>query len=180
MRRTIRRYANRKMYDSQARQPITLTGIAGLLKEGVQIQVVDHPTGVDITNLTLSKVLMEQEKKKEASPWGSFFLEELISHRSNALLELMERSLSTSLEALGTAEGKLREMVRELISLRKIDPSEGLTLLEKGLHRLVESKKVLQLQLEKVVRRVMLAADSSSETGIAQIQKGLSRAGKKG
>jgi len=95
-------------------------------------------------------------------------------------LELMERSLSTSLEALGTAEGKLREMVRELISSRKIEPSEGLTLLEKGLHRLVESKTILQFQLEKVVRRVMLAADSSSENKAARAHKGLSRAGKNG
>jgi polyhydroxyalkanoate synthesis repressor PhaR len=180
MKRTIRRYANRKMYDSQARRPITLTGIAGLLRKGVEVQVVDHPTGVDITNLTLSKVLLEQEKKKEAPPWGSFFLEELIRHRSNALLELVEKSLSTSLEAIGTAEGKLRETVRDLISLRKIDPGEGLKLLENGLNRLVESKAILQFQLEKVVHRVMPSADSFSENEASRAQKRLAGDGKKG
>ena len=162
MKRIIRRYANRKMYDPQARRPITLTGIAGLLMEGLQVQVIDHPTGVDITSLTLSKVLLEQEKGKGTSIWGSFLFQELIRQRGSALLEAAEKSLSASMEAIGAAEGKLREMVRDLVSSRRIDRREGQKLLEKGLRRLAESKATLQAQLEKVVRRVMPSVDSPS------------------
>lgn len=169
MKRIIRRYANRKMYDPQARRSITLSGIASLLRRGVQVQVLDHPTGMDITSLTLSKVLLEQEKKREASPWGSFLFEELIRQRGSALLELAEKSLSASLEALGTAEGRLREMVRVLVNSRKLDRREGQKLLEKGLHRLVESKVNLQSQLEKVLRRMMPSVDTPFETEIVDL-----------
>jgi polyhydroxyalkanoate synthesis repressor PhaR len=162
MRRIIRRYANRKMYDPQARRTVTLDDIGGLLREGLRIQVIDHTTGSDITSLTLSKVLLEQEKETSSSPWGSLFLEELIRQRWGALLEVVERSLSTSLEAIGAAEDKLRKMVRDLEGYRKIDRQEGQRMLEKGLHHLAESKTDIQQQLEKLVRRMITAPGTFS------------------
>jgi polyhydroxyalkanoate synthesis repressor PhaR len=173
MKRIIRRYSNRKMYDPQARRSITLSGIASLLRRGVQVQVLDHPTGTDITSLTLSKVLLEQEKKREASPWGSFLFQELIRQRGSALLELAEKSLSASLEVLGTAEGRLREMVRVLVNSRKIEHREGQKLLEKGLQRLAESKVDLQSQWEKVLRRMMPEVDTPLESEIVDLSENL-------
>lgn len=139
----------------------------------MQVQVLDHPTGTDITSLTLSKVLLEQEKKREASPWGSFLFQELIRQRGSALLELAEKSLSASLEALGTAEGRLREMVRVLVNSRKIDHREGQKLLEKGLQRLAESKVDLQSQWEKVLRRMMPEVDTPFESEIVDLSGNL-------
>ncbi len=159
MRRVIRRYANRKMYDPQARRTITLSGIADLLREGLQVQVIDHTTGSDITSLTLSKVLLEQEKEKSTSAWGSIFLEELIRQRWGALLEVIEKSLSVSLEAIGSAEVRMREIVPDLVGSRKIDRREGQKILEKGLLRLAESKTAIQVQLERIVSRVKAAPE---------------------
>lgn len=180
MKRIIRRYANRKMYDPQARRPITLAGIASLLREGLQVQVIDHPTGVDITSLTLSKVLLEQEKAKATSPWGSFLFQELIRQRGSTLLELVEHSLTSSLEAIGTAEGKLREMMRDLVRSRGIDRREGQKLLEKWLHRLAESKVALQAQLEKVARRVMSSAEVPQGSESVMHRRGVAKSGRRG
>lgn len=173
MKHVIRRYANRKMYDPQARRSITLSGIASLLRKGVQVQVIDHPTGLDITSLTLSKVLLEQERGKETSSWGSFLFQELIRQGGSALLELTERSLMASMEAISAAEGRLREIVGDLASSRRIDYREGQKRLEKGLRRLAESKISLQSQLEKVVRRVMSSVDITSGSNLAEPRRGL-------
>lgn len=60
----IKRYPNRKLYDTQAKQYITLDRIAEIIREGQEVQVIDHTTGEDITALTLSQVILEQEKRQ--------------------------------------------------------------------------------------------------------------------
>jgi polyhydroxyalkanoate synthesis repressor PhaR len=60
----IKRYNNRKLYNTQARQYISLEQLALLVRQGVEIQVCDHATGDDQTAVTLSQILLEQEKKQ--------------------------------------------------------------------------------------------------------------------
>lgn len=65
---TIKRYPNRKLYDTEAKRYVTLENIALMIQGGRELQVIDHETGEDLTNLTLSQIIFEQEKK------GSGFL----------------------------------------------------------------------------------------------------------
>ena len=60
----IKRYPNRKLYDLEAKKYVTLDEIALIVREGQDVQVVDHESGDDLTNLTLSQIIFEQEKKK--------------------------------------------------------------------------------------------------------------------
>ncbi len=62
--RVIKRYPNRKLYDTEAKAYVTLDGIATLIRQGEEIQIVDHTTGDDLTALTLTQVILEQEKKQ--------------------------------------------------------------------------------------------------------------------
>ena len=63
----IKRYLNRKLYDTQARRYITLERIANLIRQGTDIQVIDHDSGEDLTAITLAQVIAEQEKKQSGS-----------------------------------------------------------------------------------------------------------------
>ena len=63
--RIIKRYSNRKLYDTAAKEYITLEAIADLIRAGEEIQVVDNVTEEDLTALTLSQIILEQEKKKK-------------------------------------------------------------------------------------------------------------------
>ncbi len=58
----IKRYSNRKLYDTQAKQYVTLDRLAGLVRQGVDLSVIDHASGQDITVLTLAQIIVEQEK----------------------------------------------------------------------------------------------------------------------
>ena len=60
----IKRYPNRKLYDTEAKKYITLDGIAALIRNGEEVQVVDHTTDEDLTAVTLTQIIFEQEKKK--------------------------------------------------------------------------------------------------------------------
>ena len=57
----IKRYANRKLYNTQTSRYITLKGIAELIESGREVRVIDNETGEDITSVTLSQILVDSE-----------------------------------------------------------------------------------------------------------------------
>jgi polyhydroxyalkanoate synthesis repressor PhaR len=59
----IKRYPNRKLYDTEAKSYVTLDQITQLIRDGQDVQVLDHESGEDLTNLTLTQIILEQEKK---------------------------------------------------------------------------------------------------------------------
>ena len=59
----IKRYSNRKLYDSAARRYITLEEIGQAVRQGQEVQVIDHDSGADLTTLTLLQVLFSEEKR---------------------------------------------------------------------------------------------------------------------
>ena len=60
----IKRYPNRKLYDTEAKTYVTLDQLTVLIQHGADVQVIDHETGEDLTNLTLTQIILEQEKKR--------------------------------------------------------------------------------------------------------------------
>jgi polyhydroxyalkanoate synthesis repressor PhaR len=66
--RTIRRYSNRKLYDTVDSHYVTLQQIAALIRQGEEIQVVAHGTGSDITASTLAQIIFEEEKRTPRLP----------------------------------------------------------------------------------------------------------------
>jgi len=65
-RHLIKKYANRKLYDTRTSRYITLEGIAQLVRDGHEIEVVDRDNGRDLTQVTLSQVVLSAEKRGPA------------------------------------------------------------------------------------------------------------------
>lgn len=61
--RLIRRYANRKMYDSQESHYINLDQLADLIRAGEEIRVTSKDTGKDLTTVTMMEILVEEAKR---------------------------------------------------------------------------------------------------------------------
>ena len=61
--RTIKRYQNRKLYDTHRSSYVTLEEIAHIIRSGSDIKVIDNRTGKDITYMTQIQLLFDQEKK---------------------------------------------------------------------------------------------------------------------
>ena len=66
--RTIRRYSNRKLYDTQTSRYVTLAQIAAIIRTGDDIQVVDKDTGKDLTAATMAQIIFEETKEGQALP----------------------------------------------------------------------------------------------------------------
>lgn len=59
----IKRYSNRKLYDSEAGRYVTIEELGDRIQQGEEINVLDHDTGADLTALTLMQVIFEREKR---------------------------------------------------------------------------------------------------------------------
>jgi polyhydroxyalkanoate synthesis repressor PhaR len=61
--RTIRRYPNRKLYDTKESHYVTLAQVAAIIRAGDDIQVLSKDTGTDLTAATMALILFEEEKR---------------------------------------------------------------------------------------------------------------------
>ena len=114
--RVIKRYGNRKLYDTEASRYVTLEQIARLVRGGKDIKVIDNENGDDLTTITFAQIILEEEKRHSGLlPLG--LLRELIRHGEDALAELRSR-VDKGIEALGTIGEKAGRRVQEIVSGR--------------------------------------------------------------
>jgi polyhydroxyalkanoate synthesis repressor PhaR len=66
--KVIKRYTNRKLYDTVESRYVTLDEVADMVKEGVEVQIIDNRTKEDLTSVTLAQIVFEEEKKKNQMP----------------------------------------------------------------------------------------------------------------
>lgn len=61
--RTIKRYSNRKLYDLKDSHYVTLAQVAAIIRAGDEVQVLEHPSGRDLTAATMAQILFEEERR---------------------------------------------------------------------------------------------------------------------
>jgi polyhydroxyalkanoate synthesis repressor PhaR len=64
--RIIKRYANRKLYDTQHSRYVTLEQIAEMIREGDDVKIIDNKSKEDLTSVTLAQIIFEEEKKQKS------------------------------------------------------------------------------------------------------------------
>jgi polyhydroxyalkanoate synthesis repressor PhaR len=64
--RIIKRYANRKLYDTQHSRYVTLEQISEMIRHGDEVKIVDNKTKEDLTSVTLAQIIFEEEKKQRS------------------------------------------------------------------------------------------------------------------
>ena len=105
----IKRYANRKLYNTQSSRYITLKGIAELLDAGEEVQVVDNETGEDITSVALSQILVDSERSNE-SP-SPTLISQIFGRGGDALYGALRRGVDEANENLEELGERVRRMV---------------------------------------------------------------------
>jgi polyhydroxyalkanoate synthesis repressor PhaR len=83
--RVVKRYSNRKLYDTKDSRYVTLPQIAVMVRDGQEVQIIDNTTKEDITEVTLAQIIYEEQKEKSRSvPLQT--LRDLIHQRTEKVL----------------------------------------------------------------------------------------------
>ena len=162
----IKRYPNRKLYDTQSNKYVNLEVIAAMICNGEEVQVVDNATSEDLTAVTLAQIIMEREKNE-----GDFvprsILAELIRAGGeslntikqklaspNDLIQQLDREITTHLDSL-IQRGEIAEEAAKKLRDQLIERSQFLDSLA-----LVTEKDIEEIQrrvddtYERLLRRV--------------------------
>lgn len=104
----IKKYANRRLYNTQSSSYITLDHLAKMTREGVDFRVLDAKSGTDITHQILTQIIMDEEANGEQMLPVNF-LRQLISMYGNSMQSLVPHYLEASMENFRTNQLKLRK-----------------------------------------------------------------------
>jgi len=149
----IKRYPNRKLYNTESKQYITLGEIAELIRQGHEIQVIDHATNEDLTSLTLTQVILEQERNQNGFLSNSVLTGLIRS--SGERLSALQRNLRSPQNLWRQIDEEIQQRIQALIHAGELTDTEGKTLLEKMLSRAATLPEGLHLdeQIEVYLRR---------------------------
>lgn len=92
----IKRYQNRKLYDTHESSYVTLDEIAKMIKNGEDLRVIDNKTKLDITASTLTQLLYESEKKSKNQP-SVDLLKDIIRHGDGSFSGFIQAKLSSEM-----------------------------------------------------------------------------------
>lgn len=105
---TIKKYANRRLYNTSSSSYITLDDLAKMVRENVDFQVIDAKSGDDITHSILTQIIMDEESSGEQMLPVSF-LRQLIAMYGNSMQALMPSYLEASMQNFRQNQTKIRE-----------------------------------------------------------------------
>ncbi len=105
----IKRYANRKLYDTQRSCYVTLDEIAEMIRTGDDVRVIDNKTKEDLTAVTFAQIIFESEKRMSRMPLS--LLRGLIQSGNDALSDLVNRAVTQPVQTLRAETEKMVERV---------------------------------------------------------------------
>ncbi len=104
----IKKYANRRLYNTRSSSYITLDHLAKMTRENIDFQVLDAKTGADITRQVLTQIIMDEESAGGEQMLPVNFLRQLISLYGNSMQALVPHYLDASMDNFRTNQAKLR------------------------------------------------------------------------
>src|SRR3954449_777167 len=110
---TIKKYANRRLYNTGTSTYVTLEDLATMVKNGEDFAVFDAKTSEDITRSVLTQIIVEQENKEGQNLLPITFLRQLIRFYGDSLQSLVPSYLEYSMENLSREQQKLREQMSQ-------------------------------------------------------------------
>jgi polyhydroxyalkanoate synthesis repressor PhaR len=115
--KVIKRYTNRKLYDTVESRYVTLDEIAQMIKGGAEVKIIDNRTKEDLTSVTLAQIIFEEEKKRSQMPLG--VLREIIRHGGEAVAgfyqDKVRSPITAGLEDVKTKTETLRENIEQRV-----------------------------------------------------------------
>lgn len=108
--RVIKRYANRKLYDTHESKYVTLDRIAELVRNGEEVKVLDNKSQKDLTKVTLAQIIYEEQKSGNATAWSVQSLRGFIQQGRQKLVTSFKES------PVGRLVGRAEELGVEVYS----------------------------------------------------------------
>jgi polyhydroxyalkanoate synthesis repressor PhaR len=131
--RVIKRYSNRKLYDTDSSKYVTLEEIARMIKAGDEVVIIDNKTKDDLTAITLTQIIYEEEKRKSRMPLG--MLRQMITSSGDALQTFLDKQVvqpvAEKIDLAKTGVNEIRDNAMRGVEVATTKVTEALGALRK-------------------------------------------------
>jgi polyhydroxyalkanoate synthesis repressor PhaR len=158
---TIKKYANRRLYNTGTSTYVTLEDLASMVKTGEDFVVYDAKTGEDITRSVLTQIIFEQENKEGQNLLPIAFLRQLIRFYGDSMQMLVPRYLEVSIESLTREQEKFRNQMAQAFGVG------AFTSLEEQVRRNMEMFERAFTMFAPFARRETQGGEAEAEPGKA-------------
>lgn len=159
--RVIKRYGNRKLYDTRESRYVTLDEISKMIRRGEDVKVVDNRTQEDLTNVTFTQIMLEQEKNRKSFLPRSL-LRNLVEQGGESLLDLLQKGR----ESLASMKSEAEEQISKLFERGGEVREEGSGLLRDWMSTPQKTLDLLQKRIDERIRYFFFHL-----TGLDEIEK---------
>ena len=164
MSRLVKRYGNRKLYDTSESRYVTLDEIARWVKAGEDVRILENDTGDDLTAVTFAQIILEEERRKSGL-LSLPMLREIIQH-GEAALQGLAATVDRGMEAIRTAPERAGRRVQELVQVadrlgrlqnlmdetvrRSVERVTALPRFQRELRRIERSVRALEVRITRL------------------------------
>ena len=120
----IKKYANRRLYNTGTSTYVTLEDLATMVKDGEDFLVYDAKSGDDITRQVLAQIIFEQENKAGQNLLPTTFLRQLIRFYGDSMQMVVPKYLEQSIDSLTREQEKFRKQMTNTFSMTPFAPLE--------------------------------------------------------
>ena len=150
----IKKYANRKMYDTHDKRYVTMAQLSELIKQGEEVMIIDNRTGEDITTAIISQLIGRDNKEKDTNV-SSQLLMQLLRKGGGTLTDYAKKYMSIWQGALNVAEDEVTPLVNRLVKNKELSISEAAKLKQEIMGYTSSLKRWISDSIDKRVGEVL-------------------------
>ena len=154
--RIIKRYKNRRLYDTQTKQAITLGGIALLVKEDEPFRIIDSTNNKDITLPVLANALCDEIKEWGNAAETGKLVRLLIQKGGESGVTILNKTLMAAIGAISLTKENAEKFVDELIKRGELDKSERVDAIKEALDKAEAKSKEVAGKIKESVKSAKL------------------------
>jgi polyhydroxyalkanoate synthesis repressor PhaR len=124
MTRIIKRYSNRRLYDTEDSRTLTQSDLADLVRQGIDVKVIDTASGEDITLPVLGRVLLVETSSWKDARETKELLSHIISLGGEKSMSILKNTVLASIGAFQVTKAKAEQIIDDLIKKGDLDESD--------------------------------------------------------
>lgn len=165
----IKKYANRKLYDTTDKKYISRARLSELIEQGKDIHIIDNETGEDLTASIVSS-LIATKKGKAGRTVSSGVLIQLFRKGGNAITDYAKRYTSLWQRSFVMAEDEIDHMVKGLVKSKEITKAEGNRMKKEIIGYTNSIKEWISDTIDKRLREMLTATNLATKDQVSELK----------
>jgi len=175
----IKKYSNRKLYDTKEKRYVNLSEVSRLIREGAEVKVIDNKTKEDITSLVLAQIIVEQEKSKKTMLPLIFSPLKMLKIGGEDMFNLGKKMFLAGLGMLSLTKEKANEIAQDLIKKGELSQSESKKFVVDLLDKAEKEKDKLLKKIKPDIKKSLEKMNFASKECVDNLEKKIDELGEK-